>query len=200
MPDPSFDADAELTALDRAAVAQIDTLLTEAIKGRGIKLPNRPGCGHSLITRPMPGDEEEGSEPPFFRVTGVDAEGSPLGHTVVTKAQYRAFRARANALHAPGRLSDVFESVRTSLRPDLVQGILGFTLGEPTQYHYRLKFREHAPGTSPREGLVAAAGRNLTFSRPLASRELADFELVPLGAERAADPTPQMAVSLEPGD
>ena len=183
MPSSSFDPDAEYASLNRDAVGRIDSMLPEALKGMGVSVP-KPGGGAMLLTPPLPVDIEE-APGAFLRITGLDADGQPQGHTVVTRDQYRDFRQTANPHRTPGRLLDLFLAVRDELRPDLTRGIMGVTLGEPTDYLYQLRYREHAPGTSPEEGLVSASGRELVFSRPLSSEELRRFEAKPVGARPA---------------
>ena len=192
---PVFDADAEYAALNREAAEQITRLLDEAINGKGVKFPRREG-GTLLMTKPSPGDEEEVEGKPLFRVTAFDEAGSPFGHTVISAEAYREFRASPELNHAPGRLVDVFQVVRTQLRPDLTQGIAGITLKLPTEYMYQLRSREHGIGTSPTEGLIAAEGRYISYDRPLSRQELKDFEAIPVGAR--PNPTPDFRGSRPP--
>ncbi len=181
-----FNADRELAELRTAVVAQIDAMLPAVMFGKGVRLANARAQGDLLFTRPMPCDcEEVPGDTPLFRVTSIDEVGTPFGHTVVGKAAYRTFRATANVREAPGRLLDLFDTLREALRPDITQGVVGITLGEPTEFLYRLRYRDHGIGTSPVEGLISADGRNLIYSRPLSGAELREFEMEPVGAHRA---------------
>lgn len=185
-----FDIDAESAALTQDAISRLDAMVSGIATGKGVELPRRGG-GVFLLTKSAPGDDEEAGERALFRITSVNDDGEPLGHSVVTKDSYRAFRRDTSV---DGRLRDVFNEVRNSIRPDICQGFAGIMLDEPTLFEYQLLYRDHAIATSPLEGLVSADGRKLVYSRPLSSEELKAFEIRPIGA-RPAPPLRQPAVA-----
>ena len=188
-PTHSFDIDGELEALQRAAIAKLDGLLPEITRGQGVQFRNLSGPGNLMLTRPAPLDAQElEGDAPFFRITAIDAAGEPYGHTVVGKGAYRAFRTSGRDADAPGRLCDVIGNFKDSLRPDLTRGLVGIVMGLPTEYTYRLRYREHGIGSSQVLGFKSASGRDLSFARPLTSAELAEFEIDPIGAQRLTPP------------
>lgn len=175
----SFDLEAELQGLEESARRQLDALLQKALLDGGSSVPNIRAPGDLLITKPAPFDSvEQDGDVPFFRITALDSEAQPVGHTVVGKAQYRRYR---QGEEVTGYFGDLVDSIQDSLRPDLTRGISSIVLDLPGEFSYRLRYRDHGIGTTPADGLKSASGRDVVFSRPLSTTELNAFEITPIG-------------------
>lgn len=134
------------------------------------------GSSKLMITKPAPGD----APGTLFRITTISSDGSPFGHMEVSREQWDAFSKDPNKLRMT-ELGELYDSAQEAVRPDIWQGSPGITLGEPTEFHYRLRNRDVGVGTTPK-GFVRASGRDVTYNRPLTSKEIYDFEITPIGA------------------
>ena len=147
--------------------AQVKQSITNIISNLGAGKPTTLEGRGSKITI------TKSSKPGIvFQKTRLDENNQPVADREFTKEEARdIFNDQ-----------DIIDLVKLKIRPDLLKGAEIEALNLPGIFTYRLKNREHGIGTTPKEGFVAAKGRNVAFNRPLTFKELKDFEIDPIGA------------------
>jgi hypothetical protein len=159
---PKFDP--EYDRLNADAKRKVAELVGSVAGVNGARIMRRDG-GSLTVTK----SSREGE---FLQVTRFDEGGEPTGDRAYTKER------RREILDDP----DLLDAAKWALRPDLVEGAHLDVLEEPGAWLYRLKYREHGPGTSPSDGLLSAKGQNVAYHRPLTYEELRVNEMQPMGA------------------
>jgi hypothetical protein len=130
---------------------------------------------NTMITKAHPSDPEG----TLFRITKLDDEGLPMGHSAIPEDVYSEFYAskdKAGMIDSP--LFDLFRNVRNKIRPDMEN--LAMHGRSQVQFTYKMRLREFGPGAGKTEGLVKADGRNVTYDHPLTRQEMNDMEADPV--------------------
>jgi hypothetical protein len=130
---------------------------------------------NTMITKAHPSDPEG----TLFRITKLDDEGLPMGHSAIPEDVYSEFydsKDKAGMIDSP--LFDLFRNVRNKIRPDMEN--LAMHGKSPVQFTYKMRLREFGPGAGKTEGLVKADGRNVTYDHPLTRQEMNDMEADPV--------------------
>lgn len=164
------DLDADWAEMEREAVLKVREWVNA-----GILKGHRQGS--LLITKPSPAD----APGTVFRITSFAPNEEPFGHMEVSRENWKDWMANPQGAMRLTELGELYDAAKAAVRPDLMQGITGVTLDEPTEYRYRLRLRDVGIGTAPK-GWTHANGRDVTYDRPLSRQELRDFEMDPVGA------------------